>query len=188
MKMLAVLLIVTLSISSLSGNDPEIEFQRLKKNVTAIQKFLPEAVTKELSMAFASKTTDAIDRTLVESVSLKITINPEGRVRVNRGPSTPTLKVDVATPLLVRIENQSGGQQRLKPVAHYTGEGNPFELAFATVDGFDADLKGELIEYRLLNVTCTRTGKREVTIAFQAGQGTQDLGFRGETPVLFEVK
>src|SRR5690606_37536498 len=31
-------------------------------------------------------------------------------------------------------------------------------------------------------------GKREATVSFDIGQGTQDLGFRAEAPVLFEVK
>src|SRR5262249_46322963 len=30
-------------------------------------------------------------------------------------------------------------------------------------------------------------GRREATIGFDVGQGTQDLGFRGEVPVLFEI-
>ena len=34
----------------------------------------------------------------------------------------------------------------------------------------------------------SEAGRREATIAFDVGQGTQDLGFRAEVPVLFTVK
>ena len=31
-------------------------------------------------------------------------------------------------------------------------------------------------------------GKREATVGFDIGQGTQDLGFRAEVPILFTVR
>src|SRR5262249_45925301 len=34
----------------------------------------------------------------------------------------------------------------------------------------------------------SEAGKREATIGFDVGQGTQDLGFRGEAPVLFDIR
>ena len=34
----------------------------------------------------------------------------------------------------------------------------------------------------------SEAGKREATLGFDVGQGTQDLGFRGECPVLFDVR
>ena len=37
-------------------------------------------------------------------------------------------------------------------------------------------------------VYSSEAGKREATIGFDVGQGTQDLGFRGEVPVLFDVR
>ena len=33
----------------------------------------------------------------------------------------------------------------------------------------------------------SEAGRREATISFDVGQGTQDLGFRAEAPVLFDV-
>ena len=49
-------------------------------------------------------------------------------------------------------------------------------------------LSGDKIEYRVLKLTPRQTGKREATLAFDVGQGSQDLGFRAEVPVLFVVK
>jgi hypothetical protein len=39
-----------------------------------------------------------------------------------------------------------------------------------------------------MKLTPAQSGKREATLAFDAGQGTQDLGFRAEVPVLFTVR
>ena len=40
---------------------------------------------------------------------------------------------------------------------------------------------------RRVRLTAHEAGKREATLRFDVGQGTQDLGFRQETPVLFTV-
>jgi hypothetical protein len=40
----------------------------------------------------------------------------------------------------------------------------------------------------VLRLTAREGGKREATFRFDVGQGTQDLGFRGEVPVLFTVR
>jgi hypothetical protein len=37
-------------------------------------------------------------------------------------------------------------------------------------------------------LTALEAGKREATLNFDVGQGTQDLGFRAEVPILFHVK
>jgi len=34
----------------------------------------------------------------------------------------------------------------------------------------------------------SESGRREATVTFDVGEGTQDLGFRAELPVLFDVK
>ena len=44
------------------------------------------------------------------------------------------------------------------------------------------------VEYVLLRLTARQVGKREATLMFDVGQGTQDLGFRNEVPILFTVR
>jgi hypothetical protein len=46
-------------------------------------------------------------------------------------------------------------------------------------------LSGLLLEYRILQLYSRDAGSREATLAFNVGQGTQDLGFRNEVPLLF---
>jgi hypothetical protein len=49
-------------------------------------------------------------------------------------------------------------------------------------------LSGVEIEYALALMYSSESGKREATIGFNIGPGTQDLGFRAELPVLFEIQ
>jgi len=39
----------------------------------------------------------------------------------------------------------------------------------------------------VLHLIGREAGKREATLQFNVGQGTQDLGFRAEVPVLFTI-
>jgi len=48
-------------------------------------------------------------------------------------------------------------------------------------------LSGLEVEYVLALVHSTEAGRREATLHFDVGQGTEDLGFRGEVPVLFDI-
>jgi hypothetical protein len=49
-------------------------------------------------------------------------------------------------------------------------------------------LSGQKVEYVLLRLKAEKAGKREATLIFDVGQGTQDLGFRAEVPILFTIK
>src|SRR5438876_5791105 len=47
------------------------------------------------------------------------------------------------------------------------------------------ELSGLKLEYPIVQLYSRDAGKREAKIAFNVGQGTQDLGFRNEVDVLF---
>ncbi|QDV41642.1 hypothetical protein Enr13x_14850 [Stieleria neptunia] len=49
-------------------------------------------------------------------------------------------------------------------------------------------LSGLEVEYALAMIYSSESGKREATLGFDVGAGTQDIGFRGELPVLFDVQ
>jgi hypothetical protein len=49
-------------------------------------------------------------------------------------------------------------------------------------------LSGLGLEYRILQIYSRDVGQREGKISFHVGQGTQDIGFRGETDILFTAK
>ena len=50
-----------------------------------------------------------------------------------------------------------------------------------------ATLSGLQVEYAIALIYSSEAGRREATISFDVGQGTQDLGFRAEDAVLFNV-
>jgi hypothetical protein len=48
-------------------------------------------------------------------------------------------------------------------------------------------LSGLEVEYRIVQLYSRDAGKREATLAADVGQGSQDIGFRNDAPVLFTV-
>lgn len=62
------------------------------------------------------------------------------------------------------------------------------QLEMYTTPPMTAQLSGLTVEYAIALLYSSEAGKREITVAFDVGQGTQDLGFRGEVPVLFDIK
>jgi hypothetical protein len=44
------------------------------------------------------------------------------------------------------------------------------------------------VEYVLLRLRPREAGKREATLHFDVGQGSQALGFCAEVPILFTIK
>jgi hypothetical protein len=61
------------------------------------------------------------------------------------------------------------------------------ELSAFTGRPLAATLSGLELEYRVIQLYSRDAGKRSATIAFNAGQGTQDLGFRSDVQILFEA-
>ena len=141
-----------------------------------------------VEQARLSKDARALETAIEKLVLLQVQINPEGRVRVQRGPMAAELVANQPRRFLIRIENASGGQQLLSPrSSHSGGEPNPFDLEMPKIDDLTPSLQGFPVEYRLLRITARKSGKRELNLGLEAGQGTQDIGFRGETPVLFAI-
>lgn len=165
-----------------AGSDPVGPYERLR---AALDRGDP-ALAALVKDAWKAEDPDDL---LQKYAFLKIIINPEGRVKVERGPLVPILEAKKARLGLVRVHNQSGGQPPLEAKMHYFGsDKNPFRIAVVDRNDFSGQLSGGEVEYKLLLLECNQPGKREVTIGFQAGKMTQDLGFRGEVPVLFEVR
>ena len=145
-----------------------------------------------------------------------VSINPEMRVKVQRGPGKAAIQQAGFTPLLVKVVNQStvarplgirspqagpvyagtalGSLQRQAQTELKEGENTDGRTdRFLGVEMFRSPpmtraLSGLEAEYAIALVASSEAGKREATIEFDVGQGTQDIGFRGELPVLFDVR
>lgn len=52
----------------------------------------------------------------------------------------------------------------------------------------DSVTRGLGLDYRIVRLYSREAGRREAGLAFDVGQGSQDLGFRNEVPILFDCR
>jgi len=154
----------------------------------------------------ADEAVEAIQKVLAPRVLIGVHINPESRVKVARGPAVAELMQQGWRTFLVRVHNEAGVRAELKvesPNAeklYVRSSGSPeppisvppsevgnrwLDTALYTGQPLEKALSGLELEYRILELYARDSGKREAKFAFHAGQGTQDLGFRNETSILF---
>jgi hypothetical protein len=123
---------------------------------------------------------------------LAVVINPESRVKALRGPAAAELHQGEETAVLVKVVNEAGVTGAMAvtgPQLRRDGQAGPEHwLEAAVVKGsLGKGLSGDPLQYVVLRLKARESGKREATLKFDVGQGTQDLGFRAEVPVLFSV-
>jgi hypothetical protein len=131
----------------------------------------------------------AVQKLLDPLCLVAVSINPESRVKALRGPAPAELRQGQAKVLLVKVVNEAGGTPAVKvsgPQLRSAGQDGPERWLEAEVVG--KTLSGDRLEYLPLRLEAHEAGKREATLKFDVGQGTQDLGFRAEVPVLFTVR
>src|SRR5439155_11102621 len=73
-------------------------------------------------------------------------------------------------------------------LAKSAAPGRFLELEMYSRPPMTPNLSGLRAEYAIALVYSSEPGTREATIGFEVGQGNQDLGFRGEAPVLFDIR
>ncbi len=161
---------------------------------------LPAEVEKKLAALLAEDVKDgdrALERLqeLLDPLCLVgVSINPESRVKAARGPAPAELVRDRSIIVLVKVHNDAGithalavGGDELR-TARNTDDGRWLEAVVLTEKPLLSRLSGNRLEYVALRLIAREAGKREATLKFDAGQGTQDLGFRAEVPILFRVR
>jgi hypothetical protein len=161
---------------------------------------LPDQTVRELTTLLQRNPDDrssasaAVQKLLDAHCSIAVNINPESRVKATRGPADVLLRQDQHALALLKIHNDGGVRHALRvygPELIRDGEGGSgrwLEAGLVTGTPFVPELTGQRVEYRLLRLTPRQSGKREATFQFDVGQGTQDLGFRAEVPILFSVR
>ena len=124
---------------------------------------------------------------------LSVSVNPESRVKIHSLQPKITLRCDRPRMFLIRVENTAGitAPLNLSPIDLAV---DPVASAdWCTVEVIESPLTsreftGALREYKVMRITPHKSGLREVRITGDAGQGTQDLGFRATTDLLLEIK
>jgi len=135
----------------------------------------------------------AVQKVLDAHCLIAVNINAESRVKAARGPAEIQLQLDQPTMVLLKIQNEGGVTHALRLYGAELVRGDErgpdrwLEAALVK-EPFPTELTGRRLEYRLLRLTPRQSGKREATFQFDVGQGTQDLGYRAEVPILFSVR
>ncbi len=200
----------------------EVEGQPLAANVRRVMQALdflgaplPVEVRGSLEAAVAAQDAPRIQQVLDPRVLCVVSINPEWRVRGERGSGPAALQQGGYTPVLLKVINHSAApahlrvtspqagpsyagvaklsmererQQHLRQNENTTGADRFLEVDLFTAPPMTSQLSGLEVEYVIALIYSSDMGKREGTLAFDIGQGTQDLGFRAEVPVLFDVR
>ena len=147
-----------------------------------------------------------IQKLLDKNVLAFVQINPESRVKVSAGNASKQLVQNGWSVFLVKVHNEAGVTAPLKVTSpnaapiykRSTGSPEPGPTIrksdlvdrWCDLSMFDGQpmrrtLSGLQAEYRIIQVYSRDAGKREAGIAFNVGQGTQDIGFRNEVAILF---
>ena len=135
-----------------------------------------------------------------------VNINPESRVKVKEGPANKELMQQGWRTFLVKVHNEAGVTAPLaaesanaaplykrssgRPDPEMTVSESDIPHRFLDIEVYanpplKASLSGLELEYRIVQLYSRDAGKREAMLGFNVGQGTQDIGFRSEVPILF---
>ncbi len=210
----ASLMALALAGASADAQAPEpiaVDGQPLAANVNRLLQALdflghplPADVTRGLLAAAKAQDAAKLQQLLDPQALILVNLSPEARVKAKRGPADAVLQQGGYTPILIKIVNESTVTKPLRIASPQAlpiyskgpaGEIKKEDLKgrFLDVEIFDKQpmtdkLSGLQVEYVLGLVHSSEAGKREATLAFDVGQGTQDLGFRAEVPILFNVR
>ncbi|MCA9110782.1 MAG: CehA/McbA family metallohydrolase, partial [Planctomycetaceae bacterium] len=187
---------------------------RLMEALTYVGAPLNEEDTQALKAAMAEtderKSVTAIQEVLDPHCLAVVKINAESRVSAVEGPVAKELVQQGWRTFLIKVDNEAGITPQLKvsspqSAANYElGKGSRerpqtkdelvtpaesaqrfLDIAFFEKQPLKPELSGLAVEYRIVQLFSRDVGKREATLEFHVGQGTQDLGFRSEIPILF---
>lgn len=188
---------------------------RLLEALTTVGSPLPADDRAELESAMKHsndmQAVLGIQQVLDQHVIAVVSINPESRVKVSEGPAVRELMQQGWRTFLVKVENEAGVTAPLiaeSPNAaplyqrgRINGRQRPstdedlvrpedvpdrfLDIAMHDRQPLKPRLSGLALEYRIIQLYSRDAGRREAQLAFNVGQGTQDIGFRNSLPLLF---
>jgi hypothetical protein len=190
----------------------EASIQRLSDALRFLGEPLAESIEKERVALRENPDDYAVSKRLQELLDplclTVVSINPESRVKAADGPANKLLVEKGWRTFLIKIVNDAGvtapmrcsSPQAQAMVRQSTSAAAPeikitpteanrrwLDIALPIQEPMVANLSGLKVEYRIIQLYSRDEGMREATLAFDVGQGTQDLGFRSEIPILFRA-
>jgi hypothetical protein len=116
-----------------------------------------------------------------------VRISPESRVSGERGAVDTRLRQGVWRAFRVCFENEAQVTAVPRIVSPNAPRGSRRDQWLdLRLEPAGKRLTGSRREWRTVRLRSRDTGAREATFRFDVGQGTQDLGFRGDITVLFQ--
>jgi hypothetical protein len=189
--------------------------QQVRRVATALaylgQPLAPEdsrAIDEAVALKDEAAAVERIQTTLDRYALAVVRVNPESRVSVDPGPAKPELvesgtrlflvkvlnEAQVTAPL--RVDSPNGGNVFIRsdgsPEPKRALSDRDARERWASISIFDKQpmarrLSGLAVEYVILEVFSRDSGQRSAQLAFSVGQGTQDVGYRNDLPVLFNA-
>ena len=173
-----------------------------------------QALQTALRSSGGAEAIEAIQHVLGNYCLLSVNINPESRVKVAAGLAKAELAEHGWRQFLVKVQNQAGVTAELRAVSpnarsvfqsgssrtasdqYYRSQKDVprpsntsdlwLDMQMYNKQPLRNDLSGLALEYRIIQLYSRDSGKREAKIAFNVGQGSQDIGFRNDADLMFE--
>lgn len=204
-----------LPVIEVDGQPLAANAQRLMQALEFLGAPLPVEVRAAVASAATARDASKLQELLDPHMLCVVNVNPEARVKAARGSARAVLQQAGYTPVLMKIINHSAStaqlrimspqagppyagvakgtmererQQHLRENENTKGADRFLEVSIFAAPPMTANLSSLEVEYAIALIYSSEAGRREATLTFDIGQGTQDLGFRAEVPVLFDVR
>ena len=183
------------------GQSEALELVKTLRSKTTLKHFEPrmdpltegdfqvEEVINQLRLASNG---GEVEKAIETLVWLDVTINPESRVKIESRDDQLRVRENRPTRRLARIENTAGITAPLNLTSIDLSMNPPRAAEWCKTKILNSgelsnDLSGELVEYKVVEIITSGVGLREIRIIGDAGQGTQDLGFRATADLLLNT-
>jgi hypothetical protein len=184
--------------------------RQLEEALNYLGQPLPQADQSAINAAVGNPdqaaAVNAIESILDRYVLASVDINPESRVKVEQGAAKPELLEGGTRLFLVKVTNKAHVTAPLQVESPNSGDvyiqstGNPSppikltprdsaerwaDISLYQRPPMEKRLSGLGLEYAILEIYSRDAGERSAKIGFNAGQGSQDIGFRNDVAILF---
>ncbi len=188
------------------------QVRQLEEALNYLGQPLPPAEHRQINDAIGNTSEPAavaaLQSVLDRHALATVDINPESRVKVEQGAAKPELVEAGARLFLVKVINHANVTAELNVVSPNSGKvylpsnnspKPPISLTpsdsaerWADISLYQRPpmrkrLSGLALEYQILEVYSRDAGQRSAKISFNAGQGSQDIGFRNDVTILFNA-
>jgi hypothetical protein len=167
-----------------------------------------KAINEAIGQPDEAHAVNQIEEVLDKHVLCFVEINAESRVKVETGPAKPELVESGTRLFLVKVNNlahvtaplgvespnsghvyipsKNDPEPKLELTPHDAAE-RWADISLFNKQPMNKRLTGLPVEYQILEVYSRDRGQRAAKISFNVGQGSQDIGFRNDTLIVFNA-